>query len=114
MTDLRSLVEETGVTLFVISHLRRPKEGSHEEGKAVRIADLRGSQSLGQLPDIILAAERNQQDEDKQAQNTVQIRVLKNRPVGLLGVCAALLYEPTTGLFEEVDLKKPDSPEEDF
>ena len=114
MTDLRSLVEETGVTLFVISHLRRPKEGSHEEGKAVRIADLRGSQSLGQLPDIILAAERNQQSEDKKAQNTVQIRVLKNRPVGLLGICTALLYEPTTGLFEEVDLPKLDSPEEDF
>lgn len=113
MTDLRSLVEETGCTLFLISHLRRPKEGAHEEGKPVRISDLRGSQSLGQLPDIIIAAERNQQAKSAEEQNTVKLRVLKNRPVGLLGVCCALRYDNATGLFTETSLIE-DDPEEDF
>jgi len=115
MTDLRSLVEETGCTLVVISHLRRPKEGSHEEGKAVKIADLRGSQSLGQLPDIIIAAERNTQAEDPAQRNTVRLRVLKNRPIGDTGVHAALRYDSPTGLFTEVEVGEPKAVgQEDF
>ena len=92
MTDLRGLVEETGVHLFIVSHLRRAKDGSHEEGKSVSTADLRGSHSLGQIPDNILALERNQQADDPQARNTTKVRVLKNRDMGILGVVEALSF----------------------
>ena len=45
MTKLRSLVEETGVTMFVVSHLKRPSMGDkgHEQGLQTSLAQLRGS-----------------------------------------------------------------------
>jgi len=112
MTDLRSLVEETGITLFVISHLRRPHIGSHEEGKKITLGDLRGSHSLAQIPDIVVAVERNQQSEDIVEANTLVIRVLKNRPVGRLGVCGRLRYDRDSGRLVEVDEDLADTPED--
>ena len=95
MTDLRTLVEETGVHLFIVSHLRRPKDGSHEEGMAISTGHLRGSHSLGQIPDNILALERNQQAEDMDSRNTTKVRVLKNRDMGRLGIVEHLKFDPT-------------------
>ena len=48
MTKLRSLVERTGITLFLVSHLRRSNNDrtSHEEGGKVSLSQLRGSHSL--------------------------------------------------------------------
>ena len=104
MTDLRSLVEETGCTLLIVSHLRRAKDGSHEEGKPIQLSDLRGSQSLAQSPDIVLAVERNQQDADEGKRNTLVCRVLKNRPAQRLGVAAHLEYDRDTGRLKEIPM----------
>jgi twinkle protein len=108
MTDLRSLVEETGVRLYVVSHLTRSKEGSHEDGARIRLKDLRGSHSLGQIPDVVLAGERNQGADDNSERNQILWRVLKNRPVGLLGVACLLAYDHETGLLTELQLDEPD------
>jgi twinkle protein len=61
MTALRSLVEETGVGVIAIVHLRRPEGISHEEGGRVTLAQLRGSGSLAQLSDNVIGLERDQQ-----------------------------------------------------
>jgi len=102
MTDLRSLVEETGCTLYLISHLKRSNAGSHEEGLQIRLSDLRGSHSLGQIPDIIVAAERDQQASGRE-RDCVQLRILKNRPIGLLGLCQTLQYDHVTGRLSPVN-----------
>lgn len=104
MTRLRSLVEETSCTLVVVSHLKRSKDGSHEEGSRIRVSDLRGSHSLGQIPDTILAIERNQQHEDELIRNQPLIRVLKNRDVGLLGEAARFQYDTETHMMREIAL----------
>ena len=63
MTRLRSLVERTGISLFLVSHLRRTQsDQNHEEGARVTLGQLRGSASIAQLSDIVIALERNQQD----------------------------------------------------
>ena len=115
MTDLRGLVEETGVHLFIVSHLRRAKDGSHEEGKSVSTADLRGSHSLGQIPDNIVALERNQQSDDPQARNTTKVRVLKNRDMGILGVVEALSFNHANHCLTAVPVDEtPATTYEDF
>lgn len=98
MTNFRSLVEETGVGLCVISHLTRKSsaEKSHEEGGRVSLNQLRGSGALGQLSDTIIAVERNQQD-DGQAKNLMLLRSLKCRETGDTGAGGYLFYDKSTG-----------------
>jgi twinkle protein len=101
MTKLRTLTQDTGVTLFAVSHLRRPEGKAHEEGSATSISQLRGSASIGQLSDFVIGLERNGQAEDPVERNTTHIRVLKNRFSGITGPAGHLLYNNTTGRLSE-------------
>jgi twinkle protein len=101
MTRLRMLVQETGVALIVVSHLKRPDGKGHEEGAATSLAQLRGSGSIAQLSDMVLGLERNGQAEDIQDRNTTYVRVLKNRYSGITGSAGKLLYNHTTGRMTE-------------
>ena len=85
MTKLRTLVQELGIGLFLVSHLKRSGGLSHEEGGKISLSDLRGSQSIAQLSDIVIGLERDQQNENEQIRNTTTVRVLKNRYTGLTG-----------------------------
>ena len=102
MTKLRSLVEETGIGLILVSHLKRPDGKGHEEGAATSLAQLRGSAAIAQLSDMVLGLERNQQDPENKHQ--IAIRVLKNRYVGETGLGALLGYDTTTGRLHEVQM----------
>lgn len=96
MTKLRSLVEETGKTVIAVSHLKRPDKGkSWNEGREPRLTDLRGSASLEQLSDMVVALCRDQTNE--KAQNLASILVLKNRPVGITGQAGYAEYSRDTG-----------------
>lgn len=101
MTKLRMLVQETGISLFVVSHLKRPSDKGHEEGAATSLAQLRGSGSIAQLSDIVIGLERNGQHEDNIERNTTHVRVLKNRFSGLTGKACRLLYNRDTGRMTE-------------
>lgn len=96
MTNLRSLIEATGIGIIAICHLSKNNGGkSHEEGGRVTLDDLRGSASLKQIPDLIIAIERNQQS-DTEA-DEADLRVLKNREFGNLGLADRIKYSKTTG-----------------
>ena len=65
MTNLRKLVQETGVGLFLVSHLRRPSGSkAHEDGGKISLGELRGSAAIAQLSDIVIGLERDQQHKD--------------------------------------------------
>jgi len=102
MTKLRKIVQETGVGLFLISHLKRPQGKAHEDGGQISLAELRGSSSIAQLSDIVLGLERNQQAEDPIIRNQTTVRVLKNRFSGLTGKACKLQYDAETGRLTEV------------
>jgi len=102
MTKLRMIVQETGVALFCVSHLKRPDGKGHEEGAATSLSALRGSGSIGQLSDMVLGLERNGQAEDMQERHTTKVRVLKNRFAGLTGPACGLYYDRITGRMSEV------------
>lgn len=97
MTKLRSLVEETGAGIIVVSHLKKPNtDNAFEEGGVISMDDLRGSGSLKQIPDTIIALERNQQSEEEYEKNKIKIRVLKCRLTGDTGVGGYLVFDKET------------------
>jgi twinkle protein len=99
MTRLRSLVERTGITLFLICHLSGSGDGgSYEEGGRVKLTNLRGSKSIGQLSDTVIALERDQQD----TSTDTTCRVLKNRYTGETGPASMLKWNRDTCRYEEV------------
>ena len=78
MTKLRSLVEETGVGMILVSHLKRPSgDKGHEDGVQVSLSHLRGSGAIAQLSDSVIGLEGNQQSEKDS--NKRVIRCLKDR-----------------------------------
>lgn len=110
MTRLRSLVEETGVCVLAVVHLKRPEKGkSWNEGREPSLTDLRGSGALEQLSDVVVALERNQQGKNP---NLASVRVLKNRPVGLTGKAGMVEYVHETGRLIPAE-EKDDCPFED-
>jgi|TARA_B110000259_G_C14033439_1_gene407861 twinkle protein len=104
MTRLRTLVQETGLSMIVVSHLRRPEGKGHEEGASTSLSQLRGSASIGQLSDMVIGLERDAQNSDPDIRNTTRIRVLKNRFSGLTGPCCDLKYDVDTGRLNEVQM----------
>lgn len=105
MTQLRSLAEETGVGLIIISHLRRNNamgSVSFEEGGSVSLSQLRGSGAIGQLADTVLGLERNQQA-DGNKKNLVRVRVLKCRWTGETGIGGYLFYDKEHDTLQAVD-----------
>ena len=101
MTNLRKIVQETGVGLFLVSHLRRPSGKAHEDGGQISLAELRGSAAIAQLSDMVIGLEREQQHKDPVVRNTTTVRVLKNRFVGLTGAACYLQYDADTGRMTE-------------
>jgi len=103
MTKLRICVQELQITLFLVSHLKRPTQGlSHEEGREVSSGDLRGSASIYQLSDGVVSAERNGQSDCPIEANTTVLRGLKNRLSGEIGKADSLLYNPVTSCMNVV------------
>ena len=114
MTRLRSLVERTGIALFLVSHLRRAgnDKHSHEEGGRVSLASLRGSHSIAQISDSVVALEVDQQADVERKLTTV--RVLKNRYSGEVGRACTLSYDLNTCRFNEHEVEPEFNPSTDF
>ena len=107
MTRLRSLVERTGITLILVSHLRRSSNDSksHEEGGRVSLSQLRGSHSISQISDAVVGLERDQQSTEGGGDTT--LRVLKNRYSGETGIACTLKYDLSNCRFSENDVTEP-------
>ena len=114
MTKLRSLVERTGIALFLVSHLRRASNDkhAHEEGGRVNLASLRGSHSIAQISDQVVALEVDQQADAKRKPTTV--RILKNRYSGEVGIACTLSYDINTCRFIEHEVEPKFNPSTDF
>lgn len=112
MTDLRSLVEETGIGLILVSHLKRPEGKGHEEGAKTSLSQLRGSAAIGQLSDMVIGVERDQQD--GKSADVLAVRVLKNRFSGQTGITGFLKYDHETGRLDVASDPSDDEFAEEF
>lgn len=102
MKDIRALIQRTGVHIDIVSQLRKSDGKGWEEGEPITLQALRGSGSLGSVPNVIIAMERNRQLPDKEAANTSIMRVLKDRFGGKSGIMSALRYDPDSGRLTDV------------
>ena len=109
MTRLRTLVQEQGIHLMLVSHLRRtlPQNNTAEEGGSISLADLRGSHGIAQLCDMVFALIRNGQADTEDKRNLTTIRVLKNRFSGETGPCCWLKWDKNTGRMQEQKQPEP-------
>jgi twinkle protein len=78
----------------------------------VQLRSLRGSRSIGQLSDAVIALERDQQSGSERDGTTV--RVLKNRYSGEVGEACLLNYDLNTCKFNESAIEKEFDPTTDF
>jgi twinkle protein len=101
MTTLASTIRELKCGMILVSHLKRPTGTGHENGAVTSLSELRGSAAIGQLSDIVIGCERNQQSED--STNHTQLRILKNRMTGETGKCGVLLFDQNTGRLTEIN-----------
>ena len=114
-TKLRTLVQELDISLFIVSHLKRPSgDTGHEQGLETSLSQLRGSAGIAQLSDMVIGFERNGQHEDPIIKNTTTVRVLKNRFVGVVGIATKVLYNSVTGELVEVKDINDDDDISDF
>lgn len=97
MTALRTFTEATKCGLLLVSHLKRPEGRGHEQGGQTSLSQLRGSQAIAQLSDIVIGLERNQQAEDPEERDNTTFRILKNRYSGITGEAGAVRYIRETG-----------------
>ena len=105
VTKLRTMINELPVGVIAVSHLNMKTQQSHEEGGRVKLEHLRGSGSIKQLADLVLALERNTQAQDPDKKHQVKLRVLKSRITGETGVCSILKY--TNGVLVETQTFAP-------
>ena len=96
MTKVRTLTAKTGVRIILASHITKKER----EGKLI-LADIRGSGSIAQLSDTVIALDSS------------SMHVLKNRTTGKLGFAGGLKYNEQTGRLlekkqDESILDKPD------
>lgn len=110
MTRLRSLVERTQIAMFLVCHLSGDDGGTpYEEGGRVKLNKLRGSRSIAQLSDAVIALER-----DQQTSSDTTVRILKNRYSGEVGVACNLTYDLDTCKFYENQPEPEFNPSTDF
>ena len=102
VAKLRTLVEETGIGLLLVSHLKRPEGNKgYEDGVSVSMNSLRGSQSIGQLSDLIISMNRDISCD----KNITEINILKNRFSGETGHAGTLYYNLETSCLSEISDK---------
>lgn len=99
MNSLKSLVEATGVGIIAVAHLRKTATGgkSFEEGAQISLDNIKGSGSLKQIPNTIIAYERDQQSDDPYV---TKLRVLKCRYTGQTGEAGHTKFNKDTGRLE--------------
>ncbi len=103
MKSLRSTVERTGIHLDLVSQLNRLDGKAAEEGGQISTKNLRGSGSLGTVPNNLMAIERNQQAEDPEERRIIKVRSLKGRFTGETGIAGYLKFNPETRRLEETE-----------
>jgi twinkle protein len=107
MKTLRSIVERTGCHVDIVSQLNRLDGKAAEEGGQISLKNLRGSGSLGSVPNTVLAIERDQQADDPEERRIIKVRVLKGRFTGDTGIAGMLKFNPATRRLNEAEWCEP-------
>ena len=98
MKRLKELTVELGFSLLMLCHLSRSEGQAAEEGGRPQLQHLRGSHSIAQVSDFVVALQRNPLGENS---NITNCWLLKNRVFGQVGPLGSMTYNPGTAGLEE-------------
>jgi len=110
MNDLLRLCKRYPVWIGLVSHLRKTPTGktSFEEGQLPSLDDIKGSGSIKQISNDIIAFARDMSHDDDRIRNHIKMRVLKSRFTGLTGNVPGVDYDYPTGRLSASILLHPD------
>lgn len=113
-TKLKLATVSLDICLICVVHLKRTQGAAHEEGGVVSLQDLRGTQGIAQLSNIVLALERDIQAVTQEERNTITIKVLKNRFCGRTGPASKVRFNEEIHRFVELgELDQEESSEDE-
>ena len=98
MDRLLKLAKETGVSIIVVSHMKKPSMNSPHN---VSEYDLKGSGSINQIAFNTILLSRDKMAEDDYTRNSTMVQVVKCRRTGQTGMAGWLHYIHETGRLEE-------------
>ena len=107
MRTIRSITERTGCHVDIVTQLNRLDGKAAEEGGQISLKNLRGSGSLGSVPNSVMAIERDQQADDPEERRIVKVRSLKGRFTGETGIAGLLKFNPQTRRLVEAEWVSP-------
>ena len=101
MSKMVYFKERYKANIHVVAHLRKTggtKEKSFEHGRVPKEDDIKGSGSVKQVPDTIVALARDKHHEDEYIKNVTDIYALKGRLLGYTGYACSQYFDPETGV----------------
>jgi twinkle protein len=97
MDKCLKLAKETGVSIIVVSHMRKP---SAKDAHDVNEYDMKGSGSINQIAFNTILLSRDKMAEDEYARNCTKIQLVKCRRTGNTGTGGWLYYNKETSRLE--------------
>lgn len=112
-TWLKRIMKEYGITIVVISHVKKSSNNSNEH---IVEDDAMGSSFLAKGAGITIALERDKQAEDPNERNRTYCYILKNREFSETGGAGSFFYEIKTATLHDYDqyMNKMPVPESDY
>jgi twinkle protein len=92
------LAKETGVSIIIVSHMRKPNVKDPHD---VNEYDMKGSGSINQISFNTILLSRDKMAEDEYTRNSTLVQLVKCRRTGRTGRAGWLYYEEGTGRMVE-------------
>ena len=88
------LAKETGVSIIIVSHMRKP---AVKDPHDVNEYDLKGSGSINQIAFNTILLSRDKLSDDEYTRNSTKVQLVKCRRTGRTGPAGWMYYEENTG-----------------
>lgn len=110
----KSIIKAYGVTIHNIVHIRKSQSSGDSASLGAEITEdqLFGTSSIAKSAGVTIALVRNKMAEDDSERNTIKVRLLKNRSMGLTGAAGEIYYDPDTTVLQDKQEWLLDNPQE--
>lgn len=110
----KSIIKAYNVTIHNIVHIRKASGGGESASLGAEITEdqLFGTSSIAKSAGVTIALVRNKMAEDFVERNTIKVRLLKNRSMGLTGSAGEIFYDPETTVLSDKEEWLKDNPQE--
>lgn len=98
MDKLLKLAKQTGVSLVLVSHMRKPPNDKPHD---VSEYDLLGSSAINQVSFNTILLSRDKMGQTDEIKSSTKMQMVKCRRTGQTGEAGWLLYNPNTGRLED-------------